>query len=126
MHFADRWEVSKRRAALMKKCLTDAFEEIHREVCANSEIDSHNSGSTLTVVIIESDQLYCANVGDSKAILIWDVKKAQNARASSTDKNMRSGESQSGANITILTASHQPDAPKEKARISKYKGEIRT
>ena len=104
MHFADRWEVSKRRAALMKKCLTDAFEEIHREVCANSEIDSHNSGSTLTVVIIESDQLYCANVGDSKAILIWDVKKTQNARAASPDKNMRSSESQSGANITILTA----------------------
>jgi serine/threonine protein phosphatase PrpC len=88
----------------MKKCLTDAFEEIHREVCASSEIDSHNSGSTLTVVIVESDQLYCANVGDSKAILIWDVKKPQSGKAASPDKNMRSSESQSGANITILTA----------------------
>ena len=59
----------------MKKCLNDAFEEVHREVCASCEIDWRHSGSTLTVVLIEQDQLYCANVGDSKAILIWDVKK---------------------------------------------------
>lgn len=112
----------------MKKCLNDAFEELHREVCQNNEFDSHNSGSTLTVVLVEQDQLYCANVGDSKAILIWDVKKVQNNNGkpgTTPDKPVRAGDSQSGANITILTTSHQPDAPKEKARITKHKGEIR-
>jgi hypothetical protein len=51
--FADRWELSKRRAALMKKCLTDSFEELHREICMSSEIDWRQSGSTLTVIIVE-------------------------------------------------------------------------
>jgi len=32
------------------------------------------SGSTLTATLIDKDNetIYCANVGDSKAILIWD------------------------------------------------------
>ena len=42
-----------------------------------------------------------------------------------TPDKVRAVDSQSGANITILTATHQPDAPKEKARIAKYKGEVR-
>jgi serine/threonine protein phosphatase PrpC len=61
----------------MKKCLTESFEQIHQQVCSSHDFDYAHSGSTLTVVLIEKDQLYCANVGDSKAILIWDVKKVQ-------------------------------------------------
>jgi len=41
------------------------------------------------------------------------------------EKGTNRGSEQSGANITVLTAGHQPDAPKEKARINKHKGEIR-
>ena len=37
-------------------------------------IDSISSGSTLTIVLVEDDLLYCANVGDSKALLLLDSK----------------------------------------------------
>ena len=39
----------------MKSCLTQAFADVHLQVIENAEIDSHNSGSTLTCVIIEHD-----------------------------------------------------------------------
>jgi serine/threonine protein phosphatase PrpC len=45
------------------------------EALADESFDFKHSGSTLTVVIIEGDYLYCANVGDSKAVLIWEQKK---------------------------------------------------
>lgn len=98
----------------MKSCLTQAFIDVHLQVTENPDIDSHNSGSTLTCVIIEQEQLYCANVGDSRAILIWDNKKKLNEDRSS-----------SSSNITILTANHQPDIPKEKIRINRAKGDVR-
>lgn len=41
-------------------------------VCTQREFDSKLSGSTLTAVLIEDETLYCANVGDSKAVLLWD------------------------------------------------------
>jgi hypothetical protein len=46
--------------------------------------------------------------------LIWDARKRLNEERSS-----------SGSNITILTANHQPDIPKEKVRINRAKGEVR-
>jgi len=94
----------------MKKCLNDAFDEIHRELCSSSGIDVYHSGSTLTVVLIEQDQLYCANVGDSKAILIWDVKKTpiqySGQKLGTAPDKVRAVDTQSGANITVLTAAH--------------------
>ena len=35
----------------------------------NSEIDTELSGSTANIVLISKTNIYCANVGDSRAIL---------------------------------------------------------
>ena len=97
----------------MKQCLTQAFEEIHEQVANNEDFEARSSGSTLTVVLIEGDYLYSANVGDSKAILLWDFKKKVAQKKNDNSQSV---------NITVLTASHSPDEAKEKTRILKSNG----
>jgi serine/threonine protein phosphatase PrpC len=113
----DRWELTKKKQALMKKVMIKAFEDIHQLVCTRSGIDVKASGATLSVILIEGETLYSANVGDSKAMLIWDSKFKYH------QKNKQDQAPQ--ANITILTATHQPSDPKEKLRIQRANGEIR-
>jgi serine/threonine protein phosphatase PrpC len=101
---------------MMRTSLTTAFEEIHSLVSHQTEFDCRASGATLTVLVIENETLYCANVGDSKAIMLWDHKR-----------HIQRGinESIPQANITELTTSHNPSIAKEKARIQRNKGDVR-
>lgn len=100
----------------MKKVLTLAFEEIH-EIVIGSDIDTRQSGSTLTVCLVEGDTLHCANVGDSKAILLWDSKQKFFIKPKEGQMPQ--------SNITILTSPHNPSEFKEKIRIQKAGGEVR-
>ena len=67
--------------------------------------------------MIDGETLYSANVGDSKAILIWDPKVKNYV-----NKNK---EGSLNPNITVLTTNHSPDSKLEKLRIQKSKGDIR-
>lgn len=59
----------------MRRCINNAFTEVNEQMCSQHYDDMRISGSTLTVVIMDDEYIYCANVGDSKAILICDNKK---------------------------------------------------
>lgn len=45
------------------------FEGIHDELMAKKEFDSYLSGSTVCAVLFDSCKIYCANAGDSRAVL---------------------------------------------------------
>ena len=55
---------------------------------------SFNAGTTGCVVLITKDSIYCANLGDSRAVLCQTVKRA-----------------------VPLSEDHKPDLPEEKRRI---------
>lgn len=70
----NRWELKKRKQALIKKALATSFLDIHDSLVA--AIDCTVSGCTLTVVLVTDDgQVYTANVGDSLAMLVSFDKK---------------------------------------------------
>lgn len=68
-------------------------------------------------MLIDGDTLYCANVGDSKAILLWDTKK----------KNAYQQKEMAYANpeVITLTSTHNIEDPREKLRIIRNFGEVR-
>jgi serine/threonine protein phosphatase PrpC len=74
---------------------------------------AHLSGSTLSVVMIDGDFLFCANVGDSRAIIL---KQQRNNVKSSAFK----GEA------LQLTVDHKPTLLAEKLRIESKKGVIKS
>ena len=45
------------------------YAKVNQDLVNNSQIDTNLAGSTLVVVHILKDQLYCANVGDSRAVM---------------------------------------------------------
>ena len=63
------------------------------------------SGSTVTAVLFDSLRIYCANAGDSRAVLYTQGKKG-------------------GLKVTPLSEDHKPDLPKEKARVDKMGGRV--
>ena len=63
------------------------------------------SGSTVTAVLFDSLRIYCANAGDSRAVLYTQGKKG-------------------GLKVTPLSEDHKPSLPKEKARVDKMGGRV--
>lgn len=83
--------------------LIEAFVSTNTAVCKSSY--SEKSGATATVVLVKGERVWCANVGDSKAVRAvagingkWDV--------------------------TQLSAEHRPDAEAEKKRIEEAGGYV--
>lgn len=62
------------------------FEKIQKNL-TESDINASCSGSTLVNVLIDGDEVICANVGDSRAIL------ARQSTFSSTQSTVRAGSS---------------------------------
>lgn len=56
-------------------CLTAAFEKVDNEL---KFYDSENTGTTATVVVINGKQLFLANVGDSRCVLVTGAFELQN------------------------------------------------
>lgn len=67
--------------------------------------DCHLSGSTATSLLFDSRKIFCANVGDSRAVLYSLVKKSQ-------------------FKITPLSDDHKPGLPAEKKRIESVGGRV--
>ena len=49
--------------------LKTIFIETHQELMTQSKYDCNLSGSTVCAVFFDSKKLFCANVGDSRAVL---------------------------------------------------------
>lgn len=69
------------------------------------------------MVLIDGDQLYCANVGDTKVTLVWDNKKKP------FDKQRDLTHAK--CHIDVLTSVHTMEDNKEKQRIIRAMGEVR-
>lgn len=69
----------------------------------SEKFDSMNSGSTLISVLVSGDEVYCANTGDSRALV------------GSFNKNWK---------LSRLSTDHTPNEPSEKERILKCGGRV--
>ena len=79
------------------------------KVLGNLHIDVNFSGTTCILVIQVGRNLICANVGDSRAILVYDSKNDSNLRFTK---------------IVELSHDCKPDLPEEKSRILKMGGTV--
>ncbi len=78
-----------------------AFRHAERDISKNTDIDANFSGTTCVMVFQIGEKLICANVGDSRAILV----KGDNT-------------------IIPLSIDQKPDDPEESKRIIENGGEI--
>ena len=89
------------------KIIADTYKDADNEL-QKVGIDVINSGTTCVIVIQIEEHLICANVGDSRAILIYDEDF--------NDKNLNK------SIICPLSYDCKPDLPNEKQRIEKFGG----
>ena len=78
-----------------------AFRHAERDVSRNTDIDANFSGTTCVMVFQIGEKLICANVGDSRAIMVTGNNK-----------------------IVPLSIDQKPDDPEERKRIEENGGEI--
>jgi serine/threonine protein phosphatase PrpC len=81
--------------------LTRAFRHAERDIEKNGEIDANFSGTTCVMVLQVGEKILCANVGDSRAIMVKTGKK-----------------------IVPLSIDQKPDDPEEAKRIAENGGEV--
>ena len=58
----------------VEKAFINAFEKVDQEL---KFFDSEYIGTTVTIVLIKDNKIYCANVGDSKAYIIYEKSSKQ-------------------------------------------------
>ena len=81
--------------------IKDLFKKAENDLNKNTKIDSTFSGTTCTLLIQIGERIICANVGDSRAIMIKSYER-----------------------IIQLSKDHKPFLPEESERIIKNGGEI--
>jgi protein phosphatase 1L len=84
----------------MKTALTQSFLDMEKRLYDHAAKELFKSGTTVTLVIIENNRLWCANVGDSRSILCR------------------------GGKPIVLTRDHSPALPEEKTRIEAAGGTV--
>jgi serine/threonine protein phosphatase PrpC len=57
----------------VKDSLTQSFNQINNELPAGTGLDLYFSGSTCVTILIVGNKIFCANVGDSRAVLAREV-----------------------------------------------------
>jgi serine/threonine protein phosphatase PrpC len=96
-------EKNKNFAKDPKKGLIDACDEITK-LLKSSQVNCTFSGSTGVIVYMDMHKIYCANVGDSRAVLGREINNKI---------------------LSIpLSFDHKPDNPNEKQRIEKKNGRV--
>ena len=81
----------------IEKCFINSFNKIDEEL---KFYDSEYTGSTATIVLIQDNKIYCANVGDSRAYIIYNNS------------------------IKQITVDHKCSVPEEAERIIRAGGKI--
>ncbi|KAL4505878.1 hypothetical protein ABPG72_013639 [Tetrahymena utriculariae] len=95
---SNEYQSGKYKEALERTFLR--MDELIKSQDGTKEIDNQNAGCTANVVLITNDKIYCANCGDSRAIV--SVK----------------------GTAVALSEDHKPDDDKEKKRIQNAGGEV--
>ena len=89
-----------------RETLFDIFENISNKLIANTHIDITFSGSTVVSVLMRNHKIYCANLGDSRAVI---GKKVEDNWAS-----------------VALSRDHKPNEKDEADRINRCGGRVET
>ena len=90
--------------ARVPQYLRKTYLKVHEELMKSS-FDCHLSGSTACAMLFDSKKIFCANVGDSRAVLYSLVKKT----------NFK---------IIPLSEDHKPGLPNEKKRVESVGGRV--
>ena len=97
--------------------IKDIFNEIdHQILYKENDIDAKLSGSTCNIIIELGDHLLCANVGDSRAVLIYEDKEKTIINDKDTINTYV---------LFSLSKDCKPYLPQEKERILKNGGTVR-
>lgn len=88
------------------------FKKVSDELI-NEKFDVHYSGSTCVIVFHIGNKIICANVGDSRAIAIKDIRSTVESPSSDPFAYFE---------IVPLSQDHKPELPLEKYRIEKMGG----
>jgi serine/threonine protein phosphatase PrpC len=88
----------------MQQC----YQEVHQQLKLQTQFEAQLSGSTCCSLLFDRNVVFCANVGDSRAVLFsCEGEKADwEAKPMSTD--------------------HKPDLPGERQRILESGGRVET
>ena len=89
---------------VLKEAFISEVINVHCEVINKREMNAEYSGSTLVAAVIRGNSLLCANLGDSRAVLIY------------TDRGQWYPKQ--------LTTDHKPDSSSERERIEANYGRI--
>ena len=90
----------------MKEQLNKSFVQVQDTLFRDSKINLRFSGSTCVSVLIVGTKVFCANVGDSRAVLVRTVGQADSLAA------------------IPLNRDHKADEPDEEARILRNGGRV--
>lgn len=91
----------------MEEALKEAFENAHKDVVAHAVLDEWDvqaSGTTAVAALWKGNQVWTANVGDSRCVIGTEAKRK----------------------ILYETMDHKPNSPAEQARIEAAGGEVRS
>ena len=91
-----------------------AFSNIHERLLNEKTYNCHLSGSTVCAVLFDGLHVYCANAGDSRAVLYSRTKGA--AKNQPIVGKL--------FNATELSEDHKPDLAKERARVEREGGRV--
>ena len=94
-------------SSLVRSALVESFHYTNDELNKNKNIFTDLSGSTGVAILLQNGILYCANVGDSKCVIV-------------TNKE----ETNSAWKVVELSREHHPTLPEERARIEKSGGRV--
>lgn len=101
--------------------INDLFTITENCLKIQSHFDCSKSGTTIVLVIQINDSLICANVGDSKAILIGEGSPAISKSDSFPSNNKTN---QKIVEVYRLSQEHKPNLPLEQERILKMGGKV--
>jgi serine/threonine protein phosphatase PrpC len=90
----------------IKNIITESYQKANDELSYGVVINAESSGTTATTLCVTKDTLYAANVGDSRCLLVSNVKGS--------------------TRVSMLTKDHSPDREDEQERIKECGGVIMT
>ncbi|KAK8899554.1 hypothetical protein M9Y10_001870 [Tritrichomonas musculus] len=107
--------ILKEKEITVEKAITEAIEEINQEALSKFP----DAGTTAGIVIIINNIVYCANVGDTRILLI---EKADNSQ--SPGQRGRRGWKPTPPKVTRCSYDHKASDPQEKEKVLERGGHV--